>query len=279
MPIIASRQSSWPGPKRSSRAMSSAASRVASASCARDSAATGRCTTGIRRSRDPERGNPHQLAAVLNPQGVVCRGGPRGAGRRCGHGSHERGAQFVGCGLGRIGSGNPVFGVRDEVVNEGPRPSKRGQDPISAIGGGPQDRREVSGRHTPRFEGFKEADDPQCREIGVGDLGHGVGEVEPPVGISPEGRDQQGVGEQPGGAARLGETQPSKQRSRTGGAVHSRSLLQLGEVAVELELGDLLPVFAPLRPLVAQEEVEDVLSEGFGDQLAALHDLQRAAQR
>jgi hypothetical protein len=44
-----------------------------------------------------------------------------------------------------------------------------------------------------------------------------------------------------------------------------------GQVAAELERGDLGPVGLPLRALVAQEEVEDVLAERLGDQLAGLH--------
>src|SRR5690606_27167114 len=36
---------------------------------------------------------------------------------------------------------------------------------------------------------------------------------------------------------------------------------------VTLEGGDLDPVGVPLRPLVAQEEVEDVLAEGLGEHL------------
>src|SRR5215218_7899794 len=55
----------------------------------------------------------------------------------------------------------------------------------------------------------------------------------------------------------------------TVGALTGRS--QRGQVAVQLERGDLTAVVEPLRPLVAQEEVEDVLAEGLGHQLAALH--------
>src|SRR4051794_35608060 len=43
------------------------------------------------------------------------------------------------------------------------------------------------------------------------------------------------------------------------------------QVALQLVLGDLGTVVAPLLPLVPQEEVEDVLAEGRGDQLAVLH--------
>src|ERR1700722_17798264 len=49
-------------------------------------------------------------------------------------------------------------------------------------------------------------------------------------------------------------------------------LLQHGEVAVEFVAGDLAAVVGPFLALVAEEEVEDVLAEGLGDQLALLHD-------
>ena len=51
-----------------------------------------------------------------------------------------------------------------------------------------------------------------------------------------------------------------------------------GEVAVQLERRDLAAVVVPLGPLVAQEEVEDVLAERLGDQLAALHRPDRLGQ-
>src|SRR6266536_526125 len=51
-----------------------------------------------------------------------------------------------------------------------------------------------------------------------------------------------------------------------------------GEVALQLVRGDLGPVVQPLGPLVAQEEVEDVLAEGLGDQLGVLHAAHRVGQ-
>src|SRR5579883_3523321 len=50
------------------------------------------------------------------------------------------------------------------------------------------------------------------------------------------------------------------------------SPLQQAEVAVELELGHLRRVLAPLRPLVADEPLEDVVAEGLGQQLGGLHE-------
>src|SRR6478736_5605723 len=50
------------------------------------------------------------------------------------------------------------------------------------------------------------------------------------------------------------------------------------QVAVELEAADLVTVVEPLLPLVAQEEVEDVLAENVGDELALLHDLERPTE-
>src|SRR5687768_2754753 len=54
---------------------------------------------------------------------------------------------------------------------------------------------------------------------------------------------------------------------------------EAGEVALQLEPGDLSAVVVPLGPLVAQEEVEDVLPQRLGDQVAALHDADRLVQR
>src|SRR6478736_4004487 len=51
------------------------------------------------------------------------------------------------------------------------------------------------------------------------------------------------------------------------------------QVAVELEAADLVTVVEPLLALVAQEEVEDVLAEDVGDELALLHDLERPTER
>src|SRR6516165_6461506 len=46
------------------------------------------------------------------------------------------------------------------------------------------------------------------------------------------------------------------------------------QVAVQFERGDLMTVVPPFFPLVAQEEVEDVLAERFGHQFAVLHHVQ-----
>ena len=50
-----------------------------------------------------------------------------------------------------------------------------------------------------------------------------------------------------------------------------RVALELRQVAVQFPGRHLLSVLLPLRALVAQEEVEDVLTEGFGDQFGFLH--------
>ena len=47
----------------------------------------------------------------------------------------------------------------------------------------------------------------------------------------------------------------------------------MGQVAVEFPLRHLTAILLPLRLLVAQEEVEDVLAQGLGDQFGALHGL------
>src|SRR6478736_7741129 len=83
-------------------------------------------------------------------------------------------------------------------------------------------------------------------------------------------------------SARLGSAKPS--RASCPPAVVARVVtdsppLEARQVAVELELGHLATVVLPLRPLVAQKEVEDVLAQRLGDELAALHHLERAAER
>src|SRR5262249_2259501 len=50
------------------------------------------------------------------------------------------------------------------------------------------------------------------------------------------------------------------------------------QVAVQFERGDLMTVVPPFFPLVAQEEVEHVLAERFGHQLAVLHPVQCLVQ-
>src|SRR5262245_41364233 len=54
--------------------------------------------------------------------------------------------------------------------------------------------------------------------------------------------------------------------------------LQHWKVAVPLVLSYLRPVVLPLGALVTQEEVEDVLAESLGDQLAVLHQRDRVGQ-
>ncbi len=55
----------------------------------------------------------------------------------------------------------------------------------------------------------------------------------------------------------------------TGGGRRAGAASESGQVPLELELGDLAPVVVPLGTLVAQEEVEDVLAEGVGHEIAA----------
>src|SRR3954469_3638214 len=55
--------------------------------------------------------------------------------------------------------------------------------------------------------------------------------------------------------------------------------LQHRQVPVHLERGDVAAVLVPLRPLVAQEEVEDTFAEGVAHQLGRLHHRDRARQR
>ena len=54
---------------------------------------------------------------------------------------------------------------------------------------------------------------------------------------------------------------------------------RLRQVAVELELGDLRLVVAPLGALVAQEPLEDVLAQRLGDELGPLHHVERLGER
>src|SRR5579875_3250871 len=64
---------------------------------------------------------------------------------------------------------------------------------------------------------------------------------------------------------------PSASWPGTSAAASRNSRSQHRQVAVQLVFGDLAAVFLPFLALVAQEEVEDVLAEGFRDQLAVLH--------
>src|SRR5690606_26712642 len=81
-------------------------------------------------------------------------------------------------------------------------------------------------------------------------------------------------------AGRLPErpTRESGQNAQTARSIVRRRS-EDGQVTPQLELGDRAAVVAPLRPLVAQEEVEDVLAERLGDQLAPLHDADRLVER
>src|SRR5215510_5901608 len=49
-------------------------------------------------------------------------------------------------------------------------------------------------------------------------------------------------------------------------------------VSVQFERGDLMTVVPPFFPLVAEEEVENVLAERLGHQFAVLHHVQRLVQ-
>src|SRR6201999_4539158 len=51
-----------------------------------------------------------------------------------------------------------------------------------------------------------------------------------------------------------------------------------GQHPVALEGGDLTAVLLPLRTLVAEEELVDVLAEGLGQQLGVLGDLDRVVE-
>ena len=71
------------------------------------------------------------------------------------------------------------------------------------------------------------------------------------------------------GEGHLGGEVGGKQRRASIGRAGPGS--QQGQVAVELELGHLGLVVVPLGPLVADEPFEDVVAEGLGQQLGALH--------
>src|SRR6478752_7033749 len=82
--------------------------------------------------------------------------------------------------------------------------------------------------------------------------------------------------------ARAGSANPSRAMA-TGIDPGARELTagrrsQARQVALELEGRHLVAVVVPLGPLVAQEELEGVLAEGLGDELAALHDGDRLVQ-
>src|SRR5215472_14635399 len=75
-----------------------------------------------------------------------------------------------------------------------------------------------------------------------------------------------------------GETRVSFRLTRAGGKPGKPGRSEHGEVAAQLVLGDLAAVLLPLLALVAQEEVEDVLPQRLGDELAVLHGLDGLVQ-
>src|SRR6266700_7182537 len=60
-------------------------------------------------------------------------------------------------------------------------------------------------------------------------------------------------------------------RGPVGGVMGLAAESERGQVALQLELGDVAAVLVPLLALVAQEEVEHVLAERLGDEFAGLH--------
>jgi hypothetical protein len=116
---------------------------------------------------------------------------------------------------------------------------------------------------------------------GKGRLGLGVGADDGPgpsrVGFAPPGRVLIAHGlprpaRQIEGLSQLRWGWVGKDEQRLHERVHLVS--PVGQVALELELCHLALVLAPFRALVAQEPLEDVLSEGLTDQIALLHCLE-----
>src|SRR5262245_17720049 len=64
---------------------------------------------------------------------------------------------------------------------------------------------------------------------------------------------------------------PSSRSCSTVSPFQGQERLQRSEVTFPLVGGNFAPVLLPLGPLVAQEEVEDVLAEDLGDQLGLAH--------
>ena len=71
---------------------------------------------------------------------------------------------------------------------------------------------------------------------------------------------------------KFGEPSPG-QKAQGGGRPSHGTNLQKFKVALEFIRGYLGPVFLPVTFLVEQHVVEDLFTQGLGDQLAALHEL------
>ena len=125
------------------------------------------------------------------------------------------------------------------------RPGRRQPGAVLVVGRAPSRRRAPAGpRRTPSSGGQLVA-----------------GVRVPHVELEP-GRRRSQSPNQPGPV--LASCWTTRTRGRCVTSAHSTE-----QVAVELERRDLAAVVEPLGPLVAQEEVEDVLAERLGDQLAA----------
>ena len=124
-------------------------------------------------------------------------------------------------------------------------------------------------------QGLEDADESEQRLVGIGGVADGLEQTvrQPVARVAAE--DGQGeVGEVAGGPVRLGEAEPGESpvvEVVRDIPVPAARRFRGEQVAVELEARHVVPIVLPLLPLVAREEVEDVLAEDVGDELALLH--------
>ena len=181
-----------------------------------------------------------------------------------------------------LGHAAPVLGMGDEVVGQGGRGAQHGEQAVplgSGCGAGPRSARRPRPRTTlgvpARLRGPHRLHQPheaEQREVRVRRdpqrVGQAVAEdVVERVHETAEGRsassprpgrrrrNRAARGPRTGRTARVLTTQPN------GAPVRPVAASEPGQVALELEAGDLAAVVVPLGPLVAQEEVEDVLAQ------------------
>src|SRR6478735_2985414 len=294
--MTARRHTSWPAPY-SSRAMTRAASRAASASSARASPTAGISASGSEAvtSRAAIRNSPRRYAMRRASSGVSS---PRSSVtartrslRTCSPGRRSARAASTQCsGCRTSSSTRAVEAPSTPRTRSRPTPgaaSSAAKAEMPQSGGSPRRARDSATRTSPSRHWSGSAVSPMTAARGsswpsstaarIGSSARSSmsptarsGSANPSRARAPSVvlvRDDIGV-------ESLGGRRPREGRVREG-----RVRSEPRQVAVELEAADLVTVVEPLLALVAQEEVEDVLAEDVGDELALLHDLERPTER
>src|SRR6478672_9304155 len=289
--MTARRHTSWPAPY-SSRAMTRAASRAASASSARASPTAGISASGSEAvtSRAAIRNSPRRYAMRRASSGVSS---PRSSVtartrslRTCSPGRRSARAASTQCsGCRTSSSTRAVEAPSTPSTRSRPTPgvaSSAARAEMPQPGGSPRRASDSATRTSPSRHWSGSAVSPMTAARGSSWPSSTAARIGSSArsSMSP--------------TARSGSANPSRARAPSvvlvrddigveslGGrrSQEGRVRSEPRQVAVELEAADLVTVVEPLLALVAQEEVEDVLAEDVGDELALLHDLERAAER